>query len=342
MPAAAASTRHAPCCVFVVAKRDVFVIGSSLGGVQALIRLVGRLPADFAATVFVAQHTSRNGQLDELLAGHSELPVRSPRDGELFQPGVIYVAPPDRHLLVEAKSVRVIQGPRENGVRPAIDPLFRSAAAHHGTRVVGIVLTGLRDDGSAGLHAIHRCGGLTVVQDPDDAAFPDMPRSALRLVPIDYMVPLADLPALIARLAQEEAPEERPPPDDVAREARLSAKYGASDDPLAALGPLTTLDCPECGGPLWELRDGERRRFRCRIGHAFSEENLVDQQAERIERSLLVAMRTLEERSRMLDRLSEMSRDRSRLGEADRFARDRDETSAHAEVLRELLASFEF
>jgi two-component system chemotaxis response regulator CheB len=320
-----------------MANRNLFTIGSSLGGVQALRRLLAQLPAGLDASLFVAQHTSRESRLDAVLARATPLRVKAASHGERFEPGTVYVAPADRHLLVDGKSLHVVRGPRENGARPAIDPLFRSAAAHHGPRVVGIVLTGLRDDGSAGLHAIQRSGGVAVVQDPADAAFPDMPRSALRHVAADHVVPLESMGGLMVRLAQEPAPEVGPPPEDVVREAEITARYETGSKPVEGLGRMTHLDCPECGGPLWEI--GEGGRFRCRVGHAFSTAALVAEQGEQIERALLVAMRTLEERGRMLDRLHQQAVEQSRPGEGCRFAQDRDEANGHAEVLRELLGA---
>ena len=319
-------------------RRNLIVIGASLGGVQALRRLLAQLPPDLEAAVFVVQHTGPHGQIDTALESEARLPVRAPEDGERFALGTVYVAPADRHMLVGAKSIQLVRGPRENGSRPAIDPLFRSAAAHHGARVVGIVLTGLLDDGGAGLDAIRRSGGVTVVQDPGDAAFPDMPRNALALAPASHVIPLAEMGELIVRLSQEEAPTGRAP-DDVVREAAITARYPASSAPVESLGSLTQLDCPECGGPLWELGEADHGRFRCRIGHAFTAGALEAKQSEEIERSLLVAMRTMQERSRMLDRLSRMALEQGGPTDALRFEQDRDETLSHTEVLRELLLS---
>src|SRR5688572_477314 len=188
-----------------VARRNLFVIGASLGGIPAFQRLLPQLPRDLDASLFVVQHTSREGRPEAALAPWASLPLRYAVDGERFESGTIYVAPPDRHMLLAAKTLQVVRGPRENGTRPAIDPLFRSAAAHHGRRVVGIVLTGLRDDGAAG--PIQRSGGVTVVQDPVDASFPDMPRNALHAVAADHVVPLEGMAELIVRLAREAAPE---------------------------------------------------------------------------------------------------------------------------------------
>jgi two-component system chemotaxis response regulator CheB len=319
-----------------VANRDLFVIGSSLGGVEALLRLLSDLPADLDATLFIAQHTSPRIKLERVLARRARLPVRLAVDGDAFDRGTIYVAPPDRHLLVEAKTTRVVRGPRENGVRPAIDPLFRSAAAHHGPRVVGIVLTGLREDGTVGLQAIARSGGRTVVQDPDDAAYPEMPRGALAALRVDHVVPLSRMAALISELAAQPAPDDVGAPDDIVREARITGTYQVSDAPLDRIGRVTTFDCPECGGPIWEIGDEGSEHYRCRIGHAYSVQALGDLQADRVERSLLVAMRMLGERSRWLQRMVDRRPD-SR--DSARMARERDEALGHVEVLKELLSS---
>ena len=257
---------------------------SVLGGLEALMHILGKLPADLDASLFLVQHTGpRRGALDRILARRAKLAVLPARDGANFERSTVYVAQPDRHLLLESKTMRVVRGPRENLARPAIDPLFRSAAAHQGPRVVGVVLTGLRDDGAAGLQAIHRSGGITVVQDPEDARYPDMPRNALAHLPVDHVVPIARMAELIVQLAGQSAPEQQSAPE--------------------------------------------------------AEQALSEQQANQVERSLLVAMRTLEERSRMLHRLHRRVQQGEHPGEPTRFQRERDEALAHPKVLKELLSS---
>jgi len=273
--------------------------------------------------------------LAELLAGVGRLPVRTPGDGEVFDAGTIYLAPPDHHLLVDRRTVRTTRGPRENGVRPAIDPLFRSAAAHHGPRVVGVLLTGLRDDGTAGLQAVRRSGGITVVQDPSDAPCGEMPRHALDHVPIDHVVPLSEMGELLARLATEAAPVDRAAPDDVVREARIAARGGAPDV-VDVVARWARSGCPKCGRALTELR--RDRHFRCRAGHVFSEKALLAGRIGQLERPTLVALRALEERARMLGRLAEHAGATHCGSQAERYAGDRDEALANAQVLRELLA----
>jgi two-component system chemotaxis response regulator CheB len=180
------------------------VIGASMGGVEALQRLFGGLPADIPAALFVVQHIGRwSSQLPQILAPHSSLPVVQAVQRGVISPGTICIAPPDHHLILERGHTRLTRGPRENWARPAIDPLFRSAARVYGRRVVGVILTGLLNDGSAGLAAVRAAGGCAVVQDPADAIAPDMPWNALRHAGADYRVKLAEIPALLARLSDE-------------------------------------------------------------------------------------------------------------------------------------------
>ena len=181
---------------------DLITVGASAGGVEALSTLVAGLPKDLAATLFVVLHTGAHGPslMAEILNRAGPLPASYPQDGQAFERGQIYLAPPDRHLLLEASTMRVVRGPRENWPRPAIDPLFRSAALQHGTRVVGVVLSGYQSDGAVGLRTIKERGGITVVQDPGDASASEMPTNALRLVEPDHCLPLGEMAALLARL----------------------------------------------------------------------------------------------------------------------------------------------
>ncbi|WP_245652275.1 chemotaxis protein CheB [Rufibacter tibetensis] len=195
-------------------KRDIVVIGSSAGGVTALLEFAKSLPADFPAPIFVVQHVAPHTHsiLPDLISRVSPLKAKYPVNGEKYKPGFIYMAPPDHHLLVEGDKVLVTKGPKENKFRPSIDALFRSAAYVHGPRVIGVVLTGYLDDGTSGLWSVQRLGGITVVQDPKDAPFPDMPSNALEFVEADHIVPLAGLASLLVRLTTEAAlsPQEFP------------------------------------------------------------------------------------------------------------------------------------
>jgi two-component system chemotaxis response regulator CheB len=281
---------------------DIIVIGASVGGVEALSNLVAQFPEDLAATIFIVQHVfpTVRGQLAQLLDRAGPLPVSMAQDRASFESGHIYVAPPDYHLLVKQGYLRVTRSLRENRVRPAINPLFRSAAVAYGSRVVGIVLTGLQNDGTAGLLAIKRCGGIAMVQDPTDALYPDMPLSALEHVEVDYCVPVLKMGAVLYRLSQEPPADTPPIPQELRIEVNITENPNENNDCAEQLGKLVSSTCPECGGPLWELRDEKLRRYRCRLGHAFTAESLLAGQSETIEYALWAAVRTMENRARIL------------------------------------------
>lgn len=290
--------------------RDILAIGASAGGVGALQRLFAAMPRTVSATVFVVQHIARTQSvLPALLTRAGWLPAFHPKDGEPVQPGRIHVAPPDHHLLVKDGRTLVRRGARENRCRPAIDPLFRSVAVAYGPRVVGTILTGTLDDGTAGLRAVKRCGGVSVVQDPADAEWPDMPRHALDHVPVDACAPLPGMPALLARLLSEPAGAAVPVPPDVLIEASIPEKeFGTLPEDTGAVGRPSALCCPECGGNLSEIEDGPLLRFRCKVGHAYSPGTLAESHREAVEHAIWVALRTHEDRVVMFRRLAEKAR----------------------------------
>jgi two-component system chemotaxis response regulator CheB len=259
-------------------------------------------------------------------------------DGQAIEHGTVYVARPDHHLLVEEGRLRVVMGPKENRRRPAADALFRSAALAYGPRVVGVVLTGALDDGTAGLHAIKRRGGVAVVQDPEEADFPSMPRTAIENVDVDHVLRLADMPATLVRLAGEPAgPLPRP-----ARELVTEVKMAAGDmEDVAALGRPSTYGCPECGGVLWEIDDQHLLRFRCRVGHAYGAESLLAEQDEGVEDALWAALRALEENTSLQQRVASRLRNQKQEGPARRVEERARAAERHAEQVRRLLGSLE-
>jgi two-component system, chemotaxis family, protein-glutamate methylesterase/glutaminase len=303
-----------------------------MGGPGALVALVRGLPSDLPAAVLVVQHQAAEspGALGRILGRAGALPAAMARDGEPLEPGRISVAPPDRHLVLGERGIRVVYGPRENRSRPAIDVLFRSAAVHCRSRVIGVILSGMLDDGAAGLLAIRRCGGVAVVQAPSDSEHAEMPSRALEAVPDAEQVALADMAAHLARRASEAAPEPPPVPDMLRTEARLTEGAMAALDEWSVPGQATDLTCPECRGPLWEMRAGDPPRYRCRVGHAYSRDALVRAKDDSAEEALWVALQTLEERARMLERLAR--------GDGGSFAARAEETRRHAQGLRALLA----
>ena len=317
---------------------DIVVVGASTGGVEALSALVQGLPDDLPAAVFVALHLSPQApsHLPEILSRYSRLPVHHPRDGEPIQLGHIYVAVPDRHLLVERGLVRVVRGPRENRNRPAIDPLFRTAALSYGPRVIGVVLTGALDDGTAGLYSIKQRGGLAIVQDPRDALIASMPESALEYVKVDYCVPLLDVAPLLVRLVHEQAPSAAayPAPHELIYESQIAQLDEGAMLNEQPPGSLSALTCPECGGPLWETRNGELLRYRCRSGHAYTGESAFAAKSEALDEALWAAYNTLRESALMAQRLAAEARAREHLGVAARFeARAREQIRRSEAIL---------
>lgn len=247
--------------------RSIIVVGASAGGVEALKRLATYLPPDLTAAVFVVLHVGQTSYLPEILDRAGPLRATKAESGEQFERGRIYVASPGFHLLLHDDHMLLRRGPRENLARPAIDPLFRSAACSYGARVIGVLLSGSLSDGTSGLRAIKAVGGVTVIQDPQDAAVPDMVRSAQRHVQIDHCVPIAGMGDLLARLASEPAGETLPVPPGVRLEAAVAAQEHSAMSNEDRLGDLSVFVCPECHGPLWEIEDGDMLRFRCHTGH---------------------------------------------------------------------------
>lgn len=310
------------------AARVVIVVGASLGGVEALISLVGGLQADLPAALCVVLHTtptSGPSLLPRILTRSGPLPAHTAREGEPLLPGHIYVAPPDAHLLVERTWVRVARGAKENGFRPAIDPLFRSAARAYGPRALGVILSGLLDDGTAGLRALTQHGGAALVQDPEEALAAEMPRSALTYVAGALALPVAELGAELGRLAVERMTggavmddEQTPERGDV---ALMVGGEIAAEGPEVAPGTPTPFSCPDCGGVLSEVYDSALLQFACQVGHRFSPESAAAVQAAALDRTLWGAFTALNERLLLLERLAHDAKERADIVAQGRFQR---------------------
>ncbi len=315
------------------ARRDLIVIGASAGGVETLKRVVADLPSDLNAAVCIVLHVSPGSPsaLASILARAGPLPCRPARDGERLEPGQILVAPPDHHLVVDDRRVRVTVGPRENGCRPAVDVLFRSAAATGDGRVVGVVLSGTRDDGSAGLAAIKANGGAAIVQDPEDALYGGMPASALVHVAVDAVVASERVAATVAAMVSGSFSPE-PPHDST---DRSTGNPGGE----AGEGPQMTTVCPECGGVLSERPGASITQWECRVGHRYSPESLGDAQAEDVEAALWAAVRILEDRVALLRRMAQQADSREQTRTARSFRRRADSAAAQAELVRDVLSS---
>lgn len=324
-----------------MANRDIITIGASAGGVEALTELAASLPADLPASVFAVVHLSAQSpsMLSEVLGRRSALPVEQASDRAEIRRGRIYVAPPDQHLMIDRSYIYLTRGPRENRVRPSVDPLFRSAAVVHGPHVIGVVLSGTLDDGTSGMVAIKRCGGVAVVQDPDDAAFSDMPRSAIEHTEVDYRVPVSQMAQLLVRLAEGVPGKPLPPPQELLAEVEIARSGKSTTERTDEIGDLVPLTCAECGGPLWQIRGDRVLRFRCREGHSYTAKTLVSEMSDNIEQSLWVAVQTMDERTRMLERLAESEMRREHERSAASFRNRAEEARRHANHLREFLLS---
>lgn len=289
----------------------VITIGTSAGGVRALKTLLQQLPKKFPASVHIVQHLSNEfpSNLVSILETSSQLPIAFAKNEEAIEPGRIYLAPPDFHLLLESDRILVVRGPRENRVRPAIDPLFRSAAVAHRSYATGVILTGMLDDGTAGLQAIKACGGMAIVQDPDDAAYDGMPTSAISSVDVDRVVPLKEMGDLLVERVRQTPLIVKEVPSDLLLEAPITRNAITEPKTMARIGKPVAHSCPSCGGPLWQIgkngRNNPLLRYRCHIGHAFTGRTLIEEQNEATEKALWIALRTLEERGRLLNTMSE-------------------------------------
>jgi two-component system chemotaxis response regulator CheB len=329
-----------------MATRDTIVIGASAGGVQALTSLVADLPEGLPAAVFIVLHIPTNAPslLPGILSRESKLPVAHATEGEPITRGRIYVAPPDHHLLMENDRVKLVRGPKENLHRPSIDTLFRSAARWAGPRVIGVVLTGARDDGKVGMRAIKQRGGITIVQDPSEAAFPSMPLSVMQVIRVDYSIPLREIAPLLERLSHRPAEEEGkyPVPDQVEIEARIAEQEMEGDELIASverLGRISKLTCPDCNGALWEIEDQDILRYRCHVGHAYSAEALNEGQSEQLEMALWSAVRALEEQMVLARRILERARKANHTHAVATFQRRMQEAEEHSSIIRQLLLS---
>lgn len=283
------------------------VLGASAGAMQALKELVAQFPVDFPAPVFIVTHMSSDTTGEALVRVLDEagpLPCQHAKDGQRFESGQIYLAPSDRHMLIEGKKILLTKGARENRSRPAIDPLFRSAAVAHGNRVIGVILTGYLDDGTSGMKAIKRCGGICVAQDPDDAAHADMPQSVIVNVGVDHCLPIAQMGAVLSQLVRGKPGKRKSPPEDVVIEAKIARRVLSDLPSVESLGEQVPFNCPDCGGVLWQVKAEELLRYRCHTGHAFTSAVLLAEQSERIEETLWIALRMFEERQNLLATMS--------------------------------------
>jgi two-component system, chemotaxis family, protein-glutamate methylesterase/glutaminase len=318
----------------------IIVVGTSMGGIQALQNLFREIPPEINAAMLVVMHVSphHKSQLPAVLSQHSQIPAFHALDGARIERGKIYVAPPDNHLIIHNGTMRVVRGPRENWSRPAIDPLFRSAANSYGQRVIGVILTGNLDDGTAGAQAIRSQGGKVLVQDPDTAPYSSMPASVIQHVKPDHVASVQELARHIIRLVSEPVDDSRLSESNMIEKEIKADEFDIetikSED---RLGKPSAFSCPECSGVLWEIQDGDLVRYRCRVGHAFSPDSMQQGQMEEIESALWLAVKTLQESITLSKKLMERASQRSLTSVAAHWEERIKTAEEKIEVLRRIL-----
>lgn len=322
----------------------IVVVGTSAGGMAALSEFVGQLKTDMDAAVFIVMHLSRTSISDFLLhrlQPLTQLHCEIATEGAAIQKGHIYISLPNLHLLVKKGSILLGRGPEENRWRPSIDVLFRSAAAAYSTRTIGVILTGLLDDGTTGMLAIKRSGGTCIVQDINEAEYPDMPLSVLNNMEVDYCISLEQMGEVISGIVQTN-PEETPAPDDIIIESQVAERVVVDYDNVKQLGEKSIFACPDCGGGLWNINkggpgQGKMDRYRCHIGHSYSERDLAFKQGEMFEATLWTALRILEERRNLLMKMQDdyVKKGFSVMGQT--YKEKADDMQIHVDKLKEVL-----
>jgi two-component system chemotaxis response regulator CheB len=328
-------------------KRDIIVIGASAGGVNALIAFVKTLPANFDASIFVVLHvhSSTPSNLPNILTNFGSLKANHAEDGEKIKSRRIYIAPPDHHLLLEDGHILVRKGPKENRFRPSIDVLFRSAAYNYGSRVIGIVLSGMLNDGTSGMWSVKHMGGICIVQDPDEALYESMPVNVLNEVEVDYTVPVVEMGSLLEELINENAPkmhEITPEQMDLMKmEVVIASNDNAFELGILNKGELTPFTCPECHGTLVSLKEGTMVRYRCHTGHAFSASTLLSGVTESIEEQMWSTMRTFEEAVMLLENIANNFKKAGNERAAKEFFKKAEESRKRSKVLHNLVTTQE-
>jgi len=326
---------------------NIIVIGASAGGYEPLKTIAAGLPKDLDASIFIVWHMSPDvrGILPQVLNKYDRIPAAHAVDRETIFPGRIYVAPPDHHLLVEDGQVRVTRGPKENRFRPAVDPLFRSAAYFYKSNVIGVILSGALDDGTSGLWTVKHRGGIAVVQSPLDAEVPSMPDNALREVDVDHVVRAAEMPELFVRLVAQKNGRKAitDDVDDVRlrREIEVAAEDAAIDKGIMDFGELSPFTCPECHGVLARIKDGNFSRFRCHTGHAYSPDTLISAMTESVESRLWDAIRGLDETIMMLNNIGDHFAEHDQPQLAGKYFQKANDARERSDKIREAIFSHE-
>ena len=319
-------------------------IGASAGGLNAVSELVSQIPAGINAAVLVVLHLAKTGLGDILairLQKHTRLPCKIAEDQEIVKPGQIYLAPANAHLLVKENKLILGHGPTENRFRPSIDVLFRSMAVNYGEQAIGIILTGFLSDGASGMLAIKKSGGHCIVQDPNEAEYPDMPLSVLDSLDVDHSVPLKEMGKIILGISKIKRNKSVSPPATVALESKISEQAATGIEVVSQLGEKSVFACPDCGGGLWNVKDGHDGHYRCHIGHSYSQNDLALKQAEAVENTIWVAVRMMEERKLLLRKLATEHNQKGLVRISNNYKEQSDEMGTHIEKLKALLLAIQ-
>jgi two-component system chemotaxis response regulator CheB len=283
--------------------KNIIVIGASAGGIAAINKVVAGLSGQKNIVVLVVLHVSRKSNCSIIADGfqkHTSLICVVAANGMPMVEGHLYLAPPDHQFMVKDGVIKINQGPHENKYRPSIDVLFRSVAVNYGHQVIGVILTGLLEDGTSGMHAIKRSGGICIVQEPSEAEYSDMPRSVLNKIEVDYQANMEDIPVIIKEILKQPLPPKQPIPAELQIEADITEKMMSSINQLKKIADRSDFICPDCGGGLWHVKNDPMHRYRCHTGHVYTEKLLYDIQDENIEESVWVSIRMLEEKRNLL------------------------------------------
>ncbi len=319
--------------------RNIIVIGASAGGIPAVKNVISGLSLGIDAAVLVVLHLSRNSNaanIAAILQKHTSLLCRVASDNIIVEPGHLYLAPQDHHLMVKEDLLKINKGAFENKYRPSIDVLFRSVAVNYGNRAIAVILTGMLEDGTSGMWAIKSCGGICIVQDPEEAEFSDMPRSVINKIEVDYKASLKEISVIIQNVMDNALPARKPVSQELLIEATITEQMMSDIDQLKKIAEHSDFVCPECGGGLWKIKNDPTHRYRCHTGHVYTEKLLSDLQDEKIEESIWVSIRMLEEKSNLLLLMAKRDGDTNKRSEY--YMSRVDDINRHISRLKRLLA----
>ena len=318
----------------------IVVIGASAGGLDALAEMVQTLRKGLNVAYCIVLHLSRKGIGDFVvhrLSKATSMPCSLAEDKGVIQRDNIYIARPNQHMLLKDNKIILGGGPEENRFRPSVDVLFRSAAVSYSSHAIGIILSGMLDDGTSGMWAIKRCGGTCVVQDPNQAEYPEMPLSIINNMEADHVVTLDEIGTTIAKIVKQKRGRKKSVPEEVVLESKIAEKTAVSINAIEKIADTSVFACPDCGGNLWEMKDDIIKRYRCHIGHAYTEKDLVVKQAETASNTLWVALRMMEERKHLLRKLELENAKKGHKFSSSTNAEKHDEMERHINKLKEIL-----